>query len=72
MKPGMIFTIEPILTIYPSNDYLFLGQDKFSVHCMGNPSAQWEHTILITEDGAEVLTERENDEFENYIIKRTI
>lgn len=29
----------------------------------GIPSAQWEHTIAITENGYEILTLREGEEF---------
>jgi len=29
----------------------------------GKLSAQWEHTILVTKDGAEVLTKREEESF---------
>ena len=55
MKPGMIFTIEPMinagrkeLRILP-NGWTAVTKDR-------SLSAQWEHTILVTETGYEVLT----------------
>ena len=54
--PGMTFTIEPMInmgkrfiTIDKENGWTVRTSD-------GYPSAQWEYTILITEDGAEILT----------------
>lgn len=56
LVPGMIFTIEPMINagrkdvfIDASNDWTVYTQD-------GSLSAQWEHTILITEKGPEILT----------------
>ncbi len=56
LVPGMIFTIEPMINagrkdvfIDAANDWTVYTQD-------GSLSAQWEHTILITEDGPEILT----------------
>ena len=40
MKPGMIFTIEPVLHMYEDMNYYLLN-DGFSVHAKGNPSCQW-------------------------------
>lgn len=58
MKPGMTFTIEPIVMENP--DYkLGVWDDGWTIADMtGGLSAQYEHTILITEDGCEVLTDR--------------
>ena len=36
-------------------------EDKFSAVSM-TPSVQWEHMILITEEGNEVITQRKNEE----------
>jgi methionyl aminopeptidase len=54
--PGMIFTIEPMInagvregTIDPKDGWTVRTKD-------GKPSAQWEHTILITDNGHEILT----------------
>ena len=56
LVPGMIITIEPMINagkaaveIDPYNNWTIYTRD-------GSDSAQWEHTILITEDGNEILT----------------
>lgn len=55
MKPGMIFTIEPMI-----NGGKFaskIDSDGWTVRTKdGTLSAQWEHTILVTDDGYEILT----------------
>ncbi len=56
MKPGMIFTIEPMINAgkYATK----LDKDQWTVRTKdGSLSAQWEHTILVTEDGYEILTQ---------------
>lgn len=60
MKEGMVFTIEPIICFNP-NYSLHLLNDKWSVFSPNNPSAQFEHTILITKQGHEILTKRNNE-----------
>ncbi len=57
LAPGMTFTIEPMINtgvpeavIDPSNQWEARTAD-------GKPSAQWEHTILITDQGYEILTD---------------
>ena len=54
--PGMTFTIEPMINagdrhvfIDASNDWTIYTQD-------GSLSAQWEYTLLMTEDGLEILS----------------
>lgn len=55
LRPGMTFTIEPMVTIgWPDIEVLDDGWTAVTVD--GSPSAQFEHTIAITEDGPEVLT----------------
>lgn len=56
LVPGMTFTIEPMINagdreavIDPVDHWTARTRD-------GRPSAQWEHTILITDTGHEVLT----------------
>lgn len=56
LTPGMTFTIEPMINagvreavIDPSDQWTASTQD-------GKASAQWEHTLLITEEGYEILT----------------
>lgn len=57
MKPGMIFTIEPMINQGVS-ECVVDSSDKWTARSRdGKLSAQAEHTILITEDGAEVLTQ---------------
>lgn len=56
LVPGMTFTIEPMINagvkehVMDANQWTARTRD-------GKPSAQWEHTVLITEDGHEILTE---------------
>ena len=41
-----------------------LGDDKWTVYtATGSKSAQYEHTILVTETGFEILTLREDEDF---------
>jgi len=55
MRPGMAFTIEPI--IVAGKPQVITWDDNWTVACdRGTLSAQFEHTVLITEDGVEVLT----------------
>ena len=57
MKPGHIFTIEPMVNEGNYKD--FTWNDKWTSSTVdGQRSAQFEHTLLITEDGCEVLTAR--------------
>ncbi len=61
LKPGMIFTIEPMINT-GKRDVKVLP-DKWTVVTRDRGlSAQWEHTILVTEDGFEVLTKLPEDE----------
>lgn len=55
IEPGMTFTIEPMLNLgAPDWD---LWDDGWTVVTRDRrPSAQFEHTILITDDGNEILT----------------
>jgi len=55
LVPGMIFTIEPML-VEGSGD-CFEWSDHWTVATSdGGMSAQFEHTVLITDDGVEILT----------------
>lgn len=63
MKPGMTFTIEPMINL--GKRHCKLLKDGWTVITKDKkPSAQFEHTILITEDGAEILTQDPNNLFE--------
>lgn len=55
LKPGMIFTIEPMINMGAADCKLM--PDGWTVETMdGKLSAQYEHTILITENGPEILS----------------
>ena len=55
LKPGMIFTVEPMINA--GKAAIRHLPDGWTVTTKdGSLSAQWEHTILVTEDGYEVLT----------------
>ena len=56
-KPGMCFTIEPMITLGTHKDKTW-PDDWTSVTTDGSKTAQFEHTLLVTEDGVEVLTAR--------------
>ena len=55
MVPGMTFTIEPMINA-GRYETAVLDDDWTAVTADGSLSAQWEHTLLVTEDGVEVLT----------------
>ncbi len=55
MEPGMTFTVEPMITEGTWQDLLW-NDGWTAVTADGKLSAQFEHTIAVTEDGAEVLT----------------
>lgn len=57
MKPGHIFTIEPMINAGTWKDVTWNDNWTSSTED-GQRSAQFEHTILITETGCEVLTAR--------------
>jgi methionyl aminopeptidase len=55
IKPGMTFTIEPMITLGSGDWYMW--DDGWTVlSADGSRCAQFEHTLVVTEDGAEVLT----------------
>ena len=56
MVPGMVFTIEPMVNMGTSEIYVD-DKDGWTVYTKdGKPSAQWEITVAVTENGHEVLT----------------
>lgn len=62
LKPGMIFTIEPMINA--GKRHVKLLPDGWTVVTKDHSlSAQWEHTILVTETGFEVLTKRQEETF---------
>jgi methionyl aminopeptidase len=55
MKPGMVFTIEPMITLGTWQHKMW-DDDWTAVTADGKRTAQFEHTVLVTETGVEVLT----------------
>lgn len=55
MVEGQTFTIEPILTL-GSTECITWEDNWTTLTADGGPAAQFEHTILITKNGAEILT----------------
>lgn len=66
IKAGMCFTIEPMINAGKpqcsvlKDDWTVVTKDR-------SLSAQWEHTLLVTEDGCEVLTLRKDEELDRVI-----
>ena len=62
LEPGMTFTIEPMVNAGKRNVRLL--PDGWTVVTKDHSlSAQWEHTILVTENGYDVLTKRSDETF---------
>lgn len=60
LESGMTFTIEPMINI--GKRHVSTLPDGWTVVTRDRKmSAQWEHTILVTEDGYEVLTQRSDE-----------
>jgi methionyl aminopeptidase len=60
LKEGMTFTIEPMINA--GKRQVKLLPDEWTVVTKDHSlSAQWEHTVLVTKDGFEVLTLREEE-----------
>jgi methionyl aminopeptidase len=55
IRPGMTFTIEPMLNL-GTHTWVMWDDGWTVVTADGRPSAQFEHTLLVTHDGAEILT----------------
>ena len=61
LEPGMIFTVEPMVNA--GKRHVRLLPDDWTVVTKDHSlSAQWEHTVLVTDTGHEVLTVRPGDE----------
>ncbi|HEX2577699.1 MAG TPA: type I methionyl aminopeptidase [Aquihabitans sp.] len=57
LEPGMVFTIEPMITVGDWRHRLW-DDDWTASTVDGKRTAQFEHTLLVTDDGVEVLTLR--------------
>ena len=56
LVPGMTLTIESMINM-GKPDVFCDDDDGWTIYTEdGKPSAQWEYTILITEDGTEILS----------------
>lgn len=56
LAEGMTFTIEPMINAGVASGYVDTKDQWTAKTNDGKPSAQWEHTLLITENGYEILT----------------
>lgn len=62
LRTGMTFTIEPMINA--GKRHVKLLPDQWTVITRDRKlSAQWEHTVLVTEKGCEVLTQRPEESF---------
>ncbi len=57
LRPGMVLAIEPILNAGKKTTKI-LSDRWTAVTTDRSLSAQWEHTVLVTKDGYEILTDR--------------
>lgn len=57
LKAGMVIAVEPMLNL-GSADVAILDDDWTIVTMDESPSAHFEHTVLVTKDGYQILTER--------------
>ena len=57
LKEGMVIAVEPMLNLGTPNIYL-LDDDWTIITADDMPSAHFEHTVLVTKDGYEILTKR--------------
>ncbi len=55
LKPGMVFTIEPMINA-GKREIKLLGDGWTVVTKDHTLSAQWEHTVAVTEDGVDILS----------------
>ena len=55
LKEGMVLAIEPMLTL-GRRDVCILDNDWTIVTEDNSPSAHYEHTVVVTKDGVEILT----------------
>ena len=66
LQEGMCFTIEPMVNA--GKRYSKVLPDKWTVFTKDRSlSAQWEHTLLVTKDGVEILTLRDDEDIDRII-----
>ena len=56
MVPGMVFTIEPMVNMGQADIFVDEENDWTVYTADGQPSAQWEVMVLVTEDGYEIIS----------------
>ena len=56
LVPGMVFTIEPMINMGRYEVYIDADDNWTVLTDDGLPSAQWEHTFVMTDHGLEILT----------------
>ena len=57
LKEGMVIAVEPMLNLGTRKIYI-LDDDWTIITADGKPSAHFEHTVLVTKKGHEILTRR--------------
>ncbi|BBP45891.1 methionine aminopeptidase [Thiosulfatimonas sediminis] len=61
LKPGMVFTVEPMINL--GKPHIKLLPDNWTVVTKDRKlSAQWEHTLAVTDDGYEIFTLRTDEQ----------
>jgi methionyl aminopeptidase len=55
LEPGMTFTIEPMLTL-GTTEHRMWADNWTAVTADGKLTAQFEHTMVVTDDGVELIT----------------
>lgn len=57
LRKGMVIAVEPMLNLGTANIYI-LDDDWTIITADDKPSAHFEHTVVVTKDGYEILTKR--------------
>ena len=57
LKTGMVIAVEPMLNLGTADVYM-LDDDWTVITADDKPSAHFEHTVLVLDDGYEILTKR--------------
>lgn len=60
MKKGHVFTVEPMINLGTPGDYIW-GDNWTAITQDGKRSSQFEHTVLVTDTGCDILTARDNE-----------
>lgn len=67
MQEGMCFTVEPMINMGKAKTILD-KEDNWTVYTAdGKKSAQWEHTIVVTKTGCEILTLRKDETISRFL-----